>query len=102
SDDCVTRRSVRRAWRSAMPRGPPEKSCYGARPRRGEWFSFDTRSRGVGMSERFASQSAAADHSFTSDDVPAPAHRLLQIYAFDPSLDLDLETARVNRSSIPV
>jgi hypothetical protein len=35
-------------------------------------------------------------------DPPPPVHRSLQIYAFDPSLDLDLETARVNRSTISV
>ena len=54
------------------------------------------------MSERFASQSATAGHPLAGDDVHAPTHRMLQIYAFDPSLDLDLETARINRSAIPV
>jgi hypothetical protein len=33
---------------------------------------------------------------------PAPSHRALQVFAFDPSLDLDLETARVNRSVVEV
>ncbi len=34
--------------------------------------------------------------------LPQPLVRPLQIYAFDPSLDLEIETARVNRSAIPV
>lgn len=34
--------------------------------------------------------------------IPPPPHRSLQIYAFDPSLDLDLSTARVNRSVVDV
>ena len=38
----------------------------------------------------------------TSQEPAPPPHRSLQIYAFDPSLDLDLETARVNRAVINV
>ncbi len=38
----------------------------------------------------------------TSLPPSAPPHRSLQVYAFDPSLDLDLETARLNRSVVDV
>ena len=33
---------------------------------------------------------------------PAPLYRRLKVFAFDPSLDLDLETARINRVTVSV
>lgn len=46
--------------------------------------------------------SSTDNRAFHAHAPESPVYRNLQVYAFDPSLDLDLETARVNRSTIPV
>src|SRR5262245_19057820 len=37
-----------------------------------------------------------------SPQPPVPTHRPLQVFSFDPSMELDLEVARVNRTTIDV
>ncbi|MEX2176616.1 MAG: hypothetical protein WD872_19780 [Pirellulaceae bacterium] len=45
----------------------------------------------------------AANSRQSSHLQPAPpTHRTLQVFAFDPSFDLDLDTARINRSTLEV